>query len=475
MKTLRLIFAAVIFLCGFFLLSITTSRTQEPIPCSPAPSGLIGWWPGDGDANDIQGGNNGALQGGTTFAPGEVGQAFSFHDAGDYVSVANAPGLQLQSFTIDAWVSGGGGPIFAYGNGGYGLVMGGDGRLTLTQVGSSNVQSTVKATPGTGFHHVAVTKNGSAVIFYVDGVADAPVSYNPLFSFNSNAAIGSYGNYFLEYFNGLIDEIEVANRALSQSEIQAIYSADTAGKCAPQCISPSSGLVSWWPANGNPGDVAGSCSGTLQGNASFAPGIAGQAFSFDGSVNSFVEIPDSPLFNPTGAFSVGGWFYIDPAAPGNAGEMASFVSKSNGNSPEGGWFLVFDSRISEGFSNAVRFTVMNGGFIDAVLQNAITSAGWYHLVGTFDPSAFPQAILFMNGAQVATSSGSIPSVGANAFSLRIGAMHWSESFGLGNDRLNGKADEVQFFNRALTAEEIAAVYNAGSAGICIPCVRRHRT
>ena len=30
-------------------------------PCTPAPSGLVGWWPGEGNANDIVGTNNGTL------------------------------------------------------------------------------------------------------------------------------------------------------------------------------------------------------------------------------------------------------------------------------------------------------------------------------------------------------------------------------------------------------------------------------
>ena len=48
-------------------------------------------------------------------------------------------------------------------------------------------------------------------------------------------------------------------------------------------------------------------------------------------------------------------------------------------------------------------------------------------------------------------------------------MYWTDVYHQGNDRLNGKADEVEFFNRALSADEIAAIYNAGSAGKCRPC------
>ena len=41
--------------------------------CTAPPPGLISWWPGNGNALDIVGGNNGTLSNGVTFAPGEVG------------------------------------------------------------------------------------------------------------------------------------------------------------------------------------------------------------------------------------------------------------------------------------------------------------------------------------------------------------------------------------------------------------------
>jgi len=45
--------------------------------CVQPPSGLVSWWPGDGNALDIVGPNNGSLVGGVTFSTGKVDQAFS--------------------------------------------------------------------------------------------------------------------------------------------------------------------------------------------------------------------------------------------------------------------------------------------------------------------------------------------------------------------------------------------------------------
>ena len=73
--------------------------------CVAPPSGLVSWWPGDGNANDIRGGNNGTLQGGVTFAAGKVEQAFSFDGVDDFISIPVAANLGMTSaYTFDAWV-----------------------------------------------------------------------------------------------------------------------------------------------------------------------------------------------------------------------------------------------------------------------------------------------------------------------------------------------------------------------------------
>src|SRR5439155_11052478 len=139
----------------------------------------------------------------------------------------------------------------------------------------------------TNWHHVAANKPGSRVIFYVDGVADTPLQYDPGFTFTSRAAIGDNPDNPGVGFFGLIDEVSIYNRALAATEVGAIYNASSAGKClpvvVPDCVPVSSGLVSWWKGDGSATDVAGSNPGTLAGNATFGSGLVGQAFSFDGA------------------------------------------------------------------------------------------------------------------------------------------------------------------------------------------------
>lgn len=56
----------------------SSDKVNQPLASVTPPAGLIGWWPGDGDARDISGNNNnGTLQNGAGVAIGKVGQTFS--------------------------------------------------------------------------------------------------------------------------------------------------------------------------------------------------------------------------------------------------------------------------------------------------------------------------------------------------------------------------------------------------------------
>ena len=79
--------------------------TTPPRLCVDPPTGMVGWWPGDGNANDIIGGNNGILQNGATFATGMVGQAFSLNGTNHFVQVPHNASINLGGdYTVDAWI-----------------------------------------------------------------------------------------------------------------------------------------------------------------------------------------------------------------------------------------------------------------------------------------------------------------------------------------------------------------------------------
>jgi DNA-directed RNA polymerase subunit RPC12/RpoP len=198
-------------------------------------SGLVALWSGEGNAIDSVGGNNGKLAGNVTYASGKVGQAFVFDGKmNDSVKVGNPVQLQLQDFTIMAWIKRDNlqsvsadfrnGVIFGYGVGGYALYLNSVGHLILSKLNVRGGEiKPYAAIKDTDWHHLAVTKSGSTVVFYVDGIAHSAPVYDSEFVFSTDAAIGAAGDNSGDNFLGLIDEVGIYNRALSASEIQALY------------------------------------------------------------------------------------------------------------------------------------------------------------------------------------------------------------------------------------------------------------
>ncbi|MCH8008217.1 MAG: LamG domain-containing protein [Chloroflexi bacterium] len=227
------------------------------------------------------------------------------------------------------------------------------------------------------------------------------------------------------------------------------------------CVQPPGGLVNWWPGDGNAVDIWGGNDGTLVGDTSFAAGVAGDAFSFDGD-EDYVEIPHDSSFN-LAEFSVDAWVYIDPAQ--NNGEVNVLVSKSSFAAADGGFVLTHDDRGgADRKTNALRFIVFEGGagtLSEAFLKDAFPSAGFYHVAGTFDGSV---TRLYLDGVLKDTGS-PIAGIGFNTRSVRIGASHVLEASSI-DDRFTGLIDEVEIYNNALAASDIAGIHSAGSEGKC---------
>ena len=86
--------------------------------------------------------------------------------------------------------------------------------------------------------HLAVTYNGSTLTLYRNGVAVATSTVSGTLS-PTTGTLQIGASQFGEYFKGLIDEVRIYNRALSDTEIQTIYQQDSVA--ASQTVTTVSG------------------------------------------------------------------------------------------------------------------------------------------------------------------------------------------------------------------------------------------
>jgi len=92
-------------LVAFLIVILALASRVVAATCSSPPTNLIGWWPGDGNANDIVSTNNGFLQGGATASgAGFVSSAFTFDGTNGFVQIPNSASLRPTNLTIEAWV-----------------------------------------------------------------------------------------------------------------------------------------------------------------------------------------------------------------------------------------------------------------------------------------------------------------------------------------------------------------------------------
>ncbi len=484
-----------------------------------------------------------------------MGQAFSFDGINGTVTVPDSSSLRLTNqLTIEAWIntrtySGSVGYAIASklgiatGNNGYQFLLVGS---TLQGLFNSPGQGWPSARIVSGsiittgvWYHVAYTYDQSAMKLYCNGqpVATNVVGAHAIATSTSFLRISGADNQ--GYFDGQIDEPSVYNRALSDGEIAAIYTAGSAGKCRgpvltsqpegqtatvgstvtfvvlvgglpplsyqwqfdstniagatassltltnvqpgqagnylvvvsnawgvvtssnavlavipPTCEAPPSGLVAWWPGEGSAVDIAGTNNGTLYNGVGFVPGMVRQAFSFNGT-NSYVEVPDSPSLRLTNDLTIEFWVKRQRLSG-----IEVLLEKG------GDWtgaqcdyeVVLHDSR--ENYCLFLTYTggLQGGGQIADYNwhQCAVTAHNGSTNVGIYVDGAL-QPISFTDGSTtVALTPSTRPlHIGAQLDPV-TGWYYYSETC----------VDEMSLYDRMLSATEIQALYNAGSAGKC---------
>jgi Concanavalin A-like lectin/glucanases superfamily len=232
---------------------VTKRKSPEPLPAGDFhPHGLVGLWSGENNSKDLVGGNDAELTD-ITFEKGQVGQAFSFNGISSMIRVPADPAIDLgtyDGFTIMEWIKptdvNGIHPLLRwtdynpvsliigirpwenglfYGNmpakvGGYYIA-------SDTNTLTTNVFQQIAFTYDKSTGLAALYRNGQAIAHDKFPSELEGRTHGDLWFSERNDLAGNWSTGRM--FSGLMDEIELYNRALSPEEIRSVYQAENKG------------------------------------------------------------------------------------------------------------------------------------------------------------------------------------------------------------------------------------------------------
>jgi hypothetical protein len=443
-------------------------------------SGLVGYWSFNGPdiagdiAYDRSGqGNNGTLTNGPTGIRGKIGQALDFDGVDDGVDVSSGgPPSNFVSpseGTLSAWIKPNATQQDAAQVAQDPMIIGNDlnsgGGFLGIYIDPSNISFyhydgstdtvTTAWTPDTWIHVVWVHAGGN-LYGYRNGVlvgstASGNTENLSLGTMTVGGTLNDLGGY---EFNGVIDDVIIYNRALSQDEIKRLYKIGATAKqgVAPNNGTLASGLVGYWTFDGP--DIADVTAydrsgqgnnGTLTNGPTRVRGKLGQALQFDGindHVSNGVDVVNL-ISVATGTFSVwlrptgpsletgGGAFNLPPILGDTGGVMGIHRGAILGSDKI--WVYNWD-----GNEDVVSVSYNPDEWVHIA---------WVHANGTL--SGYKNGQLFGSVASGNTTLGDED--------LLIGA-----GYVIGQNRFfTGQIDDVRIYNRALTPDEIKRLYNMG--------------
>ncbi|GEM_PF-3704299 len=393
---------------------------------------------------------------GTAIAGGRFGQGRKFLGTGDSINVDRTD-FKLAQFTVEAWIyidsMAGSLNHFIVSNMHSGVDMG---FFLDVQPITQQVLFTVGSGVGSDYHlfsastinekqwyHIAATYDGDSMKIFINGVKDAAAAWTNLSYEVSNTYPLKIGNHNLnpwdppdQFFDGTIDEIRISNIARQPSEFN---------------VPSITGLVAYYPFNGNANDESGNGNnGTVNGATLDSNRFSEdqKAYGFNGTDNS-IEVPHSSsfLFNSTKQFTMAAWIKIR-----NYNHQAIAFKGGAVNPP--GYFCEWAVVIEP--DHTLRFKVNanadNTSYSYLSSSPTLQLNKWSQVVAMWDGTANIMA-LYLDG-QVVGSTAAIDSVVSMPDRpLYLGFV--------GDGPFDGELDDIRIYNRALSATKIDSLYHEG--------------
>ena len=232
-----------------------------------------------------------------------------------------------------------------------------------------------------------------------------------------------------------------------------------------------SGMVNWWPAEGNGNDVIGNENGyvaTYSPSVGFDTGEVNQAFLFYG--NSDVDVTTNNSADPSTPFIIDvglGDFSIEFWMQSSAEESEQIMSCINSRDGEGGnaqWQMqIVSGYLSFSLSGSTITTAGYPAYPFFLTSSKSVNDGAFHHVAVVRHGL--SLGIYIDGAL--SSLADAPGVAILSYGspqLDLGCGDIAGSLAPGINAFIGKLDEITFYDRALSAAEIQLVYNEGNSG-----------
>jgi len=202
-------------------------------------------------------------------------------------------------------------------------------------------------------------------------------------------------------------------------------------------------LVAYYKFENNVLDDTGINNGTNHG-AVFVGGKIGKALKFNGS-SDYVEVPNSNSLGIINEITITAWVKADSlhAAVNDIATKATSTDWRYANYRLG---CLEDTRVIFVIGNEV-------ASYNNIDSNVALGNNWKHIAAVANGSLMS---LYINGS-LDKSQPQTVSLAPNSATLRIGFVNG----GVLNNHFNGTIDEVRIYNKALSSEEISALYRRG--------------
>ncbi|MBN1437364.1 MAG: carboxypeptidase regulatory-like domain-containing protein [Sedimentisphaerales bacterium] len=205
----------------------------------------------------------------------------------------------------------------------------------------------------------------------------------------------------------------------------------------PTATNTNRGPIAYWDFNGNAQDRIGNNHGIVH-DAVLTDGVSGQAYSLDGD-GDCIEIPCSEVFDfGAGDVSISAWFKAEPSADG------CLISLSQAD---------YSPKIAIEVNSSLA-TYAEPGWASVEYRAAgVTDGKWYHAVVTIENGVENGYKLYLDGM----------AVGRGTYVGRL--QDWDNitigSYRADNDQsFQGSIDEVAIYDRALSPDEVLAIYTS---------------